>query len=76
MTPGSLWVESSSLASQKLNSSLERRCFCAGEPKTLHMFGQNNHCTVHVKKTGDLEKGETSSFQDLTEKLRSGITEV
>jgi hypothetical protein len=39
-------------------------------------LGQINHCTVHVKKTEDLEKGGVFSFQDLAEKLRCGITEV
>jgi hypothetical protein len=33
-------------------------------------LGQNNHCTVHVKKTGDLEKDGTSSFQDLAEQVK------
>jgi hypothetical protein len=36
-------------------------------------LGQINHCTVHVKKIGDLEKKETSAFQDLAEKLGMGL---
>jgi hypothetical protein len=36
-------------------------------------LGQNNHCTAHVKKIGDLEKGETSAIQDLAEKLGMGL---